>query len=197
MLAINETVKITLHEKGAGGGSSSDEEILIQTAGLRRPLQPVFVLTNQATAGPIEALLAELKDKGQIISIGTRTAGRTGKFRHVETTPPLYILSGEWRPASGESLLNNGFTPSVLMNVPVDEDRKAYQAWTRGVSLRSLVAADPTDNDRDPSADLHQLLTNEIPEAPAETTVDPILQRAYFIVTALRSMGKIADPSES
>ncbi len=197
VLAINETVKISISEKGAGNESSGDQEILIETAGLRRPLQPVFVLTNQATAGPIEALLAELKNKGQIISIGTRTAGRTGRFRHVDTTPSLYVLSGEWRPASGESLLNNGFTPSVLMNVPAEEDRRAYQAWRGGVSLRSLVAADPANNDRDPSVDLHQLLTNDIPEAPADMTVDPILQRAFFIVTALRSMGKIADPSES
>ncbi len=197
VLAINETVKISLNEKRAGGGTSDDEEILIQTAGLRRPLQPVFVLTNQATAGPIEALLAELKNKGQIISIGTRTAGRTGRFHHVDTIPSLYVLSGEWQPASGESLLNDGFTPSVLMSVAVEEDRNAYQALTNGVPLRSLVAADPADNDQVTSADLRELLANDVPEAPADTTVDPILQRAYFIVTALRSMGKIADPSES
>ena len=195
ILAINETVKISVTEQAAANESAAtDRTFPIEAEGLRRPLQPVFVLTNQATAGPLEALLAELKDKGQIISIGTATAGRTGLFRRIDTTPPLHVLNGEWRPASGESLLEDGFIPSVLMRVPPEEDRKAYRALAEGKSLRTLVAADPAEDDREETDDLHNLLTRDPPEAPAEQTIDAILQRAYFIATALQSMGKIATP---
>ena len=201
LLALNETVELSLSESAAGNEANAEAQHLpIQPAGLRRPLQPVFVLTNRETAGPVETLLAELKDKGQIISIGTPTAGKTGSFRRVLEEPPLYVLSSELRPSSGDSLLETGFVPAVRMTVSPDQDRKAYEAMEEGKSILALVGADG-DNDEPPPepGELRELLDREESREPDENSepVDTILQRAYFIATALKSMGKIAPPESN
>lgn len=199
IVTVNETVRISLTEhSGPENSGTGEREIPIETAGLRRPLQPVFVLTNRETAGPLEVLLAELKNKGQIVSIGTPTSGRTGRFRQVRDDPAMYVLSGELRPASGESLLDTGFVPSVTVDVTPEADRKAYDALENGESLETLLATETSDDRETDPPDLGDLLDDDGngdggPEAD-EGDEDVILQRAYHIVTALRSIGKIAAP---
>lgn len=200
ILAVNDKVKLALFEHTADGDADRPQrELMIEPVGIRRSLQPAFILTNGETAGPLEALLAELKNNGQIISIGLPGAGLTGEFRRAHDDPSLYVLSGEWRPASGESLLDGGFTPSVQLNVTAADDQRAYEAMENGRSLLSLVAADPEPaGDAESPMDALDSLDLENAEPGVNNgPIDPILQRAYFIATALRSMGKIASPENN
>ncbi len=201
LLAIDEGITLSLIElHQAEDSDATGETLAIEPAVIRRPLQPVFTLTNRDTAGPVEAVLAELKDRGQIISIGTSTAGRTGSFRRVMEDPSLYVLSGELRPGSGVSLLKTGFVPSVNIAVSPDDDRAAYQAMEDGKSLRALVRSENDHNSDDlvEALGFQELLEQD--DTPSEEDagiVDPILQRAYFIATALKSIGKIPAPESN
>ncbi len=198
LLALNERANLALIEfSGSETGELRTMRLPLESSRARRPLQPVFVLTNGRTAGPIEALLAELQAGGQIISVGMATAGKTGSFHRVLDDPALYVLSGELRPASGGSLLESGFVPAVRLDVPDGDDRRAYRALEEGKPLEKLIsaAADTGDPHAGP-ARLEDLVTEETPHPPDEDSeiVDSVLQRAYFIAVALQSMGKIASP---
>ncbi len=180
---------------GKTGGSS----LMIDGAGLRRPTQAIFTLSNHETSGPIEVLLAELKASGEIVSVGAPSPGKTASFAPFPGVESHYLIAGELRTSDGGSILESGFIPRVKVQVDPRDDELAYNALREGVALKDLVDArvektrfdearllreqnggPPEDNENGSGADK--------PEVPQ----DAILTKAMHIVQALQALGKIA-----
>lgn len=171
--------------------------VTLRGEGLRAGNQTTFTLTNHETRGPIEALLAQLKADGEIISVGAPSPGETAAFRPFPGLESYYLISGEIRPSSGDSLLVSGFVPRVEVDVSHDEDAIGYGGLQEDVSLDDLVQARVSKQRYDEARLLRERGASPLPEdEPVEDErdlpQDIILQRALNIVKALQALGKIA-----
>lgn len=118
------------------------EAIEIQPAGARAPDQITVVLVNGETRGAVEAVLAALQMRGEILLTGTTTAGDTGAFQPVAETPGIHVIRGEYRPAAGVSILGEGVQPRLAVDVSDADDQAAYGAFFEDTPLSELL--DPT-----------------------------------------------------
>lgn len=198
------TRKSTLTLARAGNYPVADQELngsqlTIEGRRLRRANQTVFTLSNHETRGPLEALLAQLKLDGEIISIGTASAGATAVFEPFPGLDAYYLISGEVRPANKDSLVETGFVPQVKIAVSETDDRIGYDSLREGVSLDDLTQA----RESKPRIDEARLLRQRSPspsrtepannEEQVDVPQDPILRGALTIVKALEALGKIGN----
>src|SRR5690606_18992151 len=115
--------------------------ITVDARKLRGPKQAVFILANQQTRGPLEAVLDQLKIDGDIISIGTSSAGQTAVFQQFPNLPSYYLMTGEIGAEDGESLVESGFVPRVEVSVAPNDDLIGYSSLRENVSLEQVVQA--------------------------------------------------------
>ncbi len=183
--------------------TDAEGRVSVSGEGARASGQTVFTLSSHATKGPVEAMLAQLKEDGDVISIGPASAGHTASYRELEGVSQVWVMDGEILPVSGESLVDSGFRPRVSVTVSPEADRRAYAALTEDVPLERLVEG-RSGRPRFDEARLvreHNGGRNDSPdEEPEEeraerpaVPVDPVLQRALNIISALRALGKISN----
>ncbi len=151
-------------------------EALIETADSPTSARekPVIVLVNRETAGPFEATLDQLQQKGAIIAIGEATAGRTGFYRKSE--PGAWTLNGEIQSDGDTSLIGTGFQPHIQMETSAAENYLAYHLYEAGTDINRLLRQDTHTADHSEETDPIQKI-----EEP-----DRVLQRAVDIVAALQ-----------
>lgn len=190
-----------LGEYPARGADISDGALVIEGRQMRRAQPAVFTLSNHETQGPVEALLDQLKHDGEIISVGTPSAGRTAVFRQFPNLPRYYLIHGEIRAADGDSLVEEGFLPRVRVNVSAEEDLIGYSRLRDDVPLEQVVQARVAKQRFDEARLLRErgaLPPQEVIEEPQPDQDDPqpaldlILQRAINIVRALEALGEIS-----
>ncbi|MDR2429443.1 MAG: hypothetical protein LBD14_00805 [Puniceicoccales bacterium] len=93
---------------------------------------PVLVLVNHGTAGPIEAMLADLKNRDKIILVGTATAGRTACHQALENHPGWWHITGEIQPADTlQTLVGTGLVPQNPVAVTPDADLLGWSEMER------------------------------------------------------------------
>jgi hypothetical protein len=143
---------------------------------------PVVVLCNRRTAGPFEAVLHALQERGRIIGVGEATAGRTGFYRRHAGDPPVWIQCGEIRPPDGASLVGRGFVPRISVETTAEENYAGYFAYESGMALDWLLRhSDALSSGED----------GEGEEEPGGA--DPVLQRGVDIIAALQVLGRLPD----
>lgn len=178
---------------------SSKPAVVIESAGLRKPGQTIFTLSNHETRGPIEALLAELKAADDIISVGSASAGGTASFKPFPNLESYFLIAGEIRPSDNRSIVASGFVPQVEVSVAPDDDRLAYSALREGVELDDLVEVRVKKTRFDEARLLRERngessQNSDQPDDAEEISQlphDTILQRALQIVKALQALGRI------
>jgi len=152
-----------------------------EPAQARRPGQPVIVLVNQRTRGPVEAALDALQATGSILTVGTRTAGMTGSYQAAPCTQGFWVIDGEILAAEGASLLGRGLTPEIAVAVTPEADFVGYQLLETGYATADILKLElpSTETGAEPN------------EEGTLRPSDPILQRAVEIVIALQVLGKL------
>lgn len=173
------------------------DTISVPSKEIRQADQTVFTLTNHETRGPLEAVLAQLKNDDDIISVGISSPGETADFQPFPGFDSYYLIRGEIRPSDKNSLVESGFVPRVQVEADPHADQVAYRSLRESVSLEDLVQ---TRVDK-PRFDEARLLRGDLPGTPAQDDEeesdepdlprDTILQRALNIVKALQALGRI------
>lgn len=200
-LTRNANLRLTTVGEYPVPESAADPRLLkIASEGLRAPGQTVFTLSNHETRGPIEALLAQLHDTGEIISVGAASPGATAVFKPFPGLDSYFLIHGEIRPADGRSLVESGFVPRVLTTAGAAEDRLGYESLREGVSLDDLIETRISKPRFDEARLLRERSETPRPEnadgepdaeEEIEVPPDPILRRALNIVKALQALGEI------
>ncbi len=201
---LSRQPQLTLRVAGdypASGETDADGLLSVESRQLRGPKQAVFILSNHQTRGPLEAVLDQLKHDGDIISIGTASAGQTAVFNQFPNLPSYYLMTGEIRAADGDSIVESGFAPRVEVSVAPNDDLIGYSSLREDVSIEQVVQArvDKTRFDEARLLRERGLDTSATPESDEEDEakeeedlpLDLILQRAMNIVKALQALGEI------
>lgn len=186
------------------GYSLEDGVLSVESRSLRSSKPAIFTLSNHLTRGPIEALLDQLKTDGDIISIGTASAGRTAIFHQFPTLPSYYLMTGEIRAQEGNSLVESGFVPQVNVSVTPDNDLIGYSGLRKSVTIDQVIQArveklrfDEATLLRERGLESSQSSSpatkNDEADEIAEVPLDLILQRAMNIVKALQALGRIGE----
>lgn len=153
----------------------------------------VVVLVGPGTRGPLEAALAALAERREVVLVGGRTAGDTGVFARVAPEGP-FVLAGEVVPRGLPSLLGAGVAPLVAVPVPEAEAQAVARALDSGAALGDVVDAGVEK----PRFDEAALIRGDAPQvgdgdaAPRRAPEDRVLQRALAILGALEALGRIA-----
>ena len=154
---------------------------------------PVVLLTNAKTAGPFEAALSDLQRSGAIIGVGSATAGDTGFFRQIRSG--VWVLKGELRNASNESLIPGGFRPRITTGITPEDDYRAYHLHEAGTPLAHLIrdSGETTTKtgDADPDGNGEPVETNGSGESTDAATQDSVLKRGIETVKALRILDRL------
>jgi hypothetical protein len=147
------------------------------------PARHIVVLVNHGTAGPVEALLADLQARGKIILAGTPTAGRTANLTPLKNHAGWWRITGEIQPAADpRSLVGAGVTPRVRVPVQPDIELLAWQRVENGDSPpRALLR----DADSSPSKE----------NTAQERSSDPALRRGHDLLVALQIMNGDSAPA--
>lgn len=156
---------------GAGGAGP----IVVEPTGRRKAGQRSVILVNRATAGPLEALLDALQAAGDVLLVGTPTAGDTGYFPDSPAggpqPPDWRVIGGDFRRAGGPSLLDVGATPGLLVESPPADEEAAYLALDAGTPIGELLDV-PVEKPRFDEARLLREHTNGN-SRPAPTPAPP------------------------
>lgn len=180
---------------GTGADAASDAAVPAQpTPPAARPR--VVVLVNAATAGPVEAMLADLQGRGIIIIAGARTAGRTAAHAPVEGHPNWTRITGEIQPAfAAVSLVGTGVEPRVKVAVSTAADLLGWQWVERGRRPEAVLRLTPAARLNGTSASPPAASSPAPAAAPsadaadAPATGDSVLRRGYDLLAALQVMG--------
>jgi hypothetical protein len=122
----------------------------------RRPAgQLTLCLVNRGTSGPIEAVLDALQGAGDILLVGTQSAGDTGFFRTADQAPAWRVIADDYRRENGPSLLDVGVTPALFVETTPDAEDAAYIALDAGQPVADLLDA-PVRKSRFDEARLQQ-----------------------------------------
>ncbi len=157
---------------------------------------PLIILVNRGTKGPLEALLDGIQALDEFILIGASTAGQTAVYSKLDNTP-YYIISGEIRPPSGESLLNIGLQPEIDVSTNPLQDTRAYYAYEKGVDIETLVDFHLREEEGisqrpgDPNGANSTGGAGQAAPASINRLSDPILQEAINIIVALQVLRRM------
>jgi len=162
----------------------------------------VIVLVNQATAGPVEAVLDALQAAGDVLLVGPGTAGECA-----------------FRAAGGDWIAGSGVACGLPVAVTPDADRRAYDALEAGTPIGELLDrhfekrrfdeallirehARNNGNHGPVTSDERSRQVGEPATSPENTPpspdddgesllIDRILQRAVHVIAAARALGRI------
>ncbi len=198
------------------GGQSAPEPLELAPAATGQERGPTLVLTNRATSGPVESVLAALQQSGDILVVGEKTKGNTGRFKPVADHPRWKVIDADFRSPGGPSLLGKGVAPDLVVTVSPVDDETAYRAFDAGAPIAALLDANIEKARFDEARLLqqHDLLAGD-PRSPAlpppatgadsnrpaspearearPAPIDRILHRAVNIVVALRALRRFSD----
>lgn len=163
----------------------------------------ILVLLGPGTRGPVEALLAALAARGDVLTLGTRTAGRPGLWERLPEAEGWRRLVAEVRAPGLPSGIGSGFPP-VLEVQPEPSEPEARRLIAKSRSLAEvirgetnkprfgetqLIAAHSAGGDRE--------VVERTPAggSAAPTPIDGTLQRAVAVLTALNILGNL--PTEA
>ncbi|MGH8017437.1 MAG: S41 family peptidase [Opitutaceae bacterium] len=197
------------------GGEPEGGPLTIEPAEIEKePRGMTLVLTNRATAGPIESVLAALQKSGGVLLVGEKTKGDTGRFEPVAGHPCWQIIESDFRAPDGASLLDEGVTPDLAVTVNPVDDETAYRAFDSGTPLTALLDSDIEKTRFDearllqqhdranggspalapPSRDGNRDRSAEPEAADAKPApIDKILHRAVNTVVTLRALRRFSD----
>lgn len=151
----------------------------------------VFVLVNRGTAGPIEAMLADLQAREKITLAGTATAGKTAVYAPLENAPQWSKISGEIRPENPpKTLLVSGAAPDLRVAVSDANDLYAWQGVERGATPEAVLRLPKNGAGTTAAADAAKPAEGDAVEA--FTGTDMTLRRAYDVLVALQVMEGMA-----
>lgn len=165
-------------------GTIPEAWLLAKEADTERRKLPAVVLCNQQTAGPLEAMLAQLQEEKHILAVGSATAGRTGYYSEATELNQTWILSGEIRPNPELSLIPNGFKPRILIPEDAKSAYRAYYLYEAGTPIEQLVAKTEPKPVRNGEGE-------EPSEEDQNATKDFILQKAIDVVAALQILDQV------
>jgi hypothetical protein len=114
-------------------------EITPSSDGERPARQVVLCLVNRATSGALEAVLDALQHAGDVLLVGTQTAGDTGHFVPVDDAPAWRVIAGDHRRSGGHSLLDVGVTPGLFVETTPDAEDAAYLAFDASKPVADLL----------------------------------------------------------
>jgi carboxyl-terminal processing protease len=85
---------------------------------------PLAVITDRSTAGPAEAIAAAVKDqkRGEVVGERTFGAGSEQKLFPLSDGGALLITTAKYAPASGKPFMDEGVTPTVKVERPVEAE---------------------------------------------------------------------------
>jgi hypothetical protein len=151
----------------------------------------VIVLVNHGTAGPIEAMLADLQARKAIFLVGTATAGQTANYRAVEKVSGWWRIVGEIQPASdAQTLVGTGVAPATRVAITPDNDLVSWQWIERGTPPETILrlSSKPNSTTRKPAANTAAPDATDAADAAATIGTDLTLRRGYDILVALQVM---------
>lgn len=111
----------------------------IEPAGARGPEQKILCLINRGTSGALEAVLDALQAAGEVLLVGTQSAGDTGAFATASNAPAWRVITNDYRRAGGHSLLDVGVTPGLFVATAPDAEDAAYLAFDAGRPIAELL----------------------------------------------------------
>ena len=100
--------------------------------------------------------------------MGETTAVQTGFYKQVEG--PAWLLEGEIRPADKTSLIGAGFVPRIQVKLTPEQSYTAYHWYEAGSPLKQILEGSRSGENED----------------EPKQSIDPVLERAVEIVTALQ-----------
>lgn len=127
----------------------------IEPKSARSSDQVTLCLVNRATSGPLEAVLDALQASGDVLLVGTQTAGDTGRFVAAPEQPGWLVITDDFRRAGGPSLLDLGLTPGLFVETSSEIEDAAYLAFDAGRPIGELLDA-PVEKSRFDEARLQQ-----------------------------------------
>lgn len=175
---------------------------------------PLVVLINHETTGAAEALAAALHQAGEILLIGSATAGRAYLFRDLplSTGQTLRVATG-WITAGDEQKLSDeGLMPDIRVAVSFEDEKayfedpykvipRAFAQTTRVLTNEQSAALSPNRSRRRLNeAELVRMQRDgtdfepEVPGVMAQTTspvvTDPALSRGLDLLKGLALASK-------
>ena len=112
-------------------------------------------LINRGTYGALEAVLDALQAAGEVLLVGTQSAGDTGAFATAVNAPAWRVITNDYRRAGGHSLLDVGVTPGLFVETAPDAEDAAYLAFDAGRPIAELLDP-PVEKPRFDEAHLQQ-----------------------------------------
>jgi len=190
--------------------ATDDETIIIDSNPQRTVGQTTLVVVNGGTSGPVEALLDALQSQGDVLLVGTNTAGNTGLFRRPETAPGWQVIYGDLRRREGAALVDVGVAPELAVATDPAAEEAAYLGLDGGTVFAHLLDA-PVEKARFDEERLlqefdesHQGTGLRRPEPSAnedasdgenaEVPFDRALHRAVSTLLALEALGRLCRP---
>jgi hypothetical protein len=191
---------------GVEYGIGDTDVLTIQSDNFAPRSAVVIVLTNGATLGPIEAVLAELQAARSIIGIGMRSAGHTATYRSVPGYSNWYTIRGEIRSRAAGSLVEFGFTPAILVEVTPEQDSDGYRGFDPDRPLDNVLKQ-AVEKERFDEARLQRQFSNSpepiTPGLSSETepkdpdvehgAFDPVFRHAFFVIEGMRALGRLSE----
>ncbi len=138
-------------------------EATITPKPVRSETQTTLCLINRGTSGAIEAVLDALQAAGDVLLVGTQSAGDTGDFTVAENAPGWRVITNDYRRAGGTSLLDVGVTPDLFVETTPDAEDAAYLAFDASKPIDELLDV-PVDKPRFDEAHLQQRFAEIHPE---------------------------------
>lgn len=119
---------------------SLEDGITIPASGSPRGrLQTTLCLVNRGTSGALEAVLDALQHAGDVLLVGTQTAGDTGTFTPANNAPGWRVIADDYRRAGGPVLLDVGVTPGLFVETTPNGEDAAYLAFDASKPISDLL----------------------------------------------------------
>jgi C-terminal processing protease CtpA/Prc len=157
----------------------------------RQPLDipawmPLIILVNHQTRGAAETFTWAMRHHAGALLIGQPTAGEGGLFRETRLKSGRFLRLATARAlaADGTDLMAGPLASDILTEIPVAEERTAFQAAFRSGAAALLAEPDPLPR-------LNQDINAQVLNAEAEKTADlpladPVLKAAVDAATAIQ-----------
>lgn len=157
----------------------------------RQPLDiplwmPLIVLVNRETRGASEAFAWALRHQAGALLIGQPTAGEGGIFRETRLKSGRFLRLATARAlgADGTDLLAGPLAPDLLAEIPLPEERTAFQAAFRSGAAALLADIEPLPRlNQDINAQVLNAAAEKAAKAPLS---DPVLKAGVDAVTAIQ-----------
>jgi hypothetical protein len=180
---------------GPGASGDSIELPPASSASPRGPGQLTLVLVNHGTSGPVEAVLDALQRAGEIILVGTATAGDATVFVDAPDGSGWQVRSSVLSAVRNENAAPVAVAPRMLIDVTDSDDATAYGALESGTEL-ALLLDPPVEKPRFDEARLLRQFDDSTRRTPppAGTGAAPSTAPAPAPAAAARANGSPVRP---